>query len=205
MSNQEDSSVLNKLASRIKPQATWKDLSSLPRVEATKLHDIADRVRRSIRVGHEVARGERRSGTIALFSGPTGTGKTMVAEVLARELKVDLYRIELYKVVSKYVGETEKNLECLFAVAEKGNAILFFDEADALFGKRTGVRDADDRYANMDVTYLLQRIEDYAGLVILATNIKENLDPAFARRFQYFVEFPLSHGKGNTSSSKEIQ
>jgi len=205
MSNQEDSSVLNKLASRIKPQATWKDLSSLPRVEATKLHDIADRVRRSIHVGHEVARGERRSGTIALFSGPTGTGKTMVAEVLARELKVDLYRIELYKVVSKYVGETEKNLECLFAVAEKGNAILFFDEADALFGKRTGVRDADDRYANMDVTYLLQRIEDYAGLVILATNIKENLDPAFARRFQYFVEFPLSHGKGNTSSSKEIQ
>ena len=204
MSNQEDSSVLNKLASRIKPQATWKDLSSLPRVEATKLHDIADRVRRSIRVGHEVARGERRSGTIALFSGPTGTGKTMVAEVLARELKVDLYRIELSKVVSKYIGETEKNLERLFAVAEKGNAILFFDEADALFGKRTGVRDADDRYANMD-TYLLQRIEDYAGLVILATNIKENLDPAFARRFQYFVEFPLSHGKGNTSSSKEIQ
>jgi len=129
----------------------------------------------------------------------------MVAEVLARELKVDLYRIELSKVVSKYIGETEKNLECLFAVAEKGNAILFFDEADALFGKRTGVRDADDRYANMDVTYLLQRIEDYAGLVILATNIKENLDPAFARRFQYFVEFPLSHGKGNTSSSKEIQ
>jgi SpoVK/Ycf46/Vps4 family AAA+-type ATPase len=205
MSNQEDSSVLNKLASRIKPQATWKDLSSLPRVEATKLHDIADRVRRSIRVGHEVARGERRSGTIALFSGPTGTGKTMVAEVLARELKVDLYRIELSKVVSKYIGETEKNLERLFAVAEKGNAILFFDEADSLFGKRSDVKDSHERYVNTDVTYLLQCMEDYDGLVILATNFKNNIDEAFIRRFNYVVEFPLSHGKENTLSSKEIQ
>jgi SpoVK/Ycf46/Vps4 family AAA+-type ATPase len=199
MSNQEDSSVLNKLASRIKPQATWKDLSSLPRVEATKLHDIADRVRRSIRVGHEVARGGRCSDTIVLFSGPTGTGKTMVAEVLARELKVDLYRVDLSLVISKYIGETEKNLDGILAAARRTSAVLFFDEADALFGKRTGVRDADDRYANMDVTYLLQRIEDYAGLAILATNNKKNLDPAFVRHVQYVVEFPLSHGKVSTS------
>lgn len=199
MSNQEDSSVLNKLASRIKPQATWKDLSSLPRVEATKLHDIANRVRRSIRVGHEVARGGRCSGTIVLFSGPTCTGKTMVAEVLARELEVDLYRVDLSLVISKYIGETEKNLDGILAAARRTSAVLFFDEADALFGKRTGVRDADDRYANMDVTYLLQRIEDYAGLAILATNNKKNLDPAFVRRVQYVVEFPLSHGKVSTS------
>ncbi len=189
MSNQEDSSVLNKLASRIKPQANWKDLTSLPRAEVARLRDIANRVRRSIRVGHEIARGGRCSGTIVLFSGPTGTGKTMAAEVLARELEVDIYRIGLSKVVSKYIGETEKNLDGIFAAAERASAVLFFDEADALFGKRSEVKDSHDRYANTDVEYLLLRLSEYPGLVILNTNSRKVQDEAFIRRLQFIVKF----------------
>ena len=189
MRNQEDSTILNKLVSRIEPQANWQDLSPLPSVETAKLHDIIERVRSTIPLDRKVARGKRRSGTTALFSGPTGTGKTMAAEVLAKDLKLDLYQVDLSAVVSKYIGETEKNLNHVFAAAKKGNAILFFDEADALFGKRSEVKDSHDRYANIDTEYLLKRMEDYQGLVILATNITQNIDEAFMRRFHFNVEF----------------
>jgi SpoVK/Ycf46/Vps4 family AAA+-type ATPase len=131
------------------------------------------------------------TGLGVLFSGPPGTGKTMAAEVLAHELDVDLYKIDLSGVVSKYIGETEKNLARIFAEASSGNAILFFDEADALFGKRTEVSDAHDRYANIETSYLLQRIEEYEGVVVLATNLRQNIDEAFTRRIRFVVEFPF--------------
>src|SRR5581483_672071 len=120
-----------------------------------------------------------------------GTGKTMAAEVIAHELGLDLYQIDLSRVVSKYVGETEKNLDRVFAEAETSNAILFFDEADALFGKRSEVKDAHDRYANIEVSYLLQKLEEHDGAVILASNLSKNIDDAFARRMHYVVDFPL--------------
>jgi SpoVK/Ycf46/Vps4 family AAA+-type ATPase len=129
-------------------------------------------------------------GISALFSGASGTGKTMAAEVLANELGLDLFRIDLSAVVNKYIGETEKNLRRLFDAFEESGAVLFFDEADALFGKRTEVRDSHDRYANVEVSYLLQRMESYRGLAILATNFKAALDPAFLRRLRFIVEFP---------------
>src|SRR5262249_51238935 len=127
----------------------------------------------------------------ALFAGPSGTGKTMAAEVIAHELRLDLYKIDLAGVVNKYIGETEKNLARIFHEAESSNAILFFDEADALFGKRTKVSDAHDRYANIETSYLLQRMEAYEGVVILATNLRENMDEAFTRRLRYIVDFPF--------------
>jgi SpoVK/Ycf46/Vps4 family AAA+-type ATPase len=129
-------------------------------------------------------------GLNALFAGPSGTGKTMAAEVIARDLGLDLYKIDLSTVMSKYVGETEKNLERIFAAAEHSNAILFFDEADALFGKRSEVRDAHDRYANVEISYLLQKMEEYDGLVILTSNLSKNMDEAFVRRIHFTVEFP---------------
>ena len=122
---------------------------------------------------------------------PSGTGKTMAAEVLASELRLDLYRIDLSSVVSKYIGETEKNLRRVFDAAEEGGAILLFDEADALFGKRSEVKDSHDRYANIEVSYLLQRMEAYRGLAILTTNLKSALDPAFLRRIRFVVQFPF--------------
>src|SRR4029078_7766867 len=128
-------------------------------------------------------------GLSVLFAGPSGTGKTMAAEIIAGELGLDLYKIDLAVVVSKYIGETEKNLGRIFAEAEASNAILFFDEADALFGKRGEVGDAHDRYANLEVAYLLQRIEEYEGITILATNLRKNMDDAFVRRMQFIVEF----------------
>jgi SpoVK/Ycf46/Vps4 family AAA+-type ATPase len=131
------------------------------------------------------------SATTALFVGPSGTGKTMAAEVLARELGLDLYKIDLAGVISKYIGETEKNLERIFAAAQHANAILFFDEAEALFGKRSEVSDAHDRYANIEIAYLLQRMEQYEGIAILATNLRQNMDEAFVRRLQFIVEFPF--------------
>lgn len=130
-------------------------------------------------------------GYRVLFHGPPGTGKTLTASLLGRHTGKDVYRIDLSMVVSKFIGETEKNLANLLAVAEKTEGILFFDEADALFGKRTQVRDAHDKYANQEVSYLLQRIESYAGLVILASNLKSNIDDAFVRRFQAIIQFPL--------------
>ena len=132
-----------------------------------------------------------KKGYRALFHGPPGTGKTLTAGLLANEMKRDIYKIDLSMVVSKYIGETEKNLEMLFARAEDKGWILFFDEADALFGKRTNVRDAHDKYANQEVSYLLQRIEDYDGLIILATNMKSNIDDAFMRRFNAILKFPF--------------
>jgi SpoVK/Ycf46/Vps4 family AAA+-type ATPase len=130
-------------------------------------------------------------GLNILFAGPSGTGKTMAAEIIAHELSLDLYKIDLSTVVSKYIGETEKNLARIFAEAETSNAILFFDEADALFGKRSEVRDSHDRYANIEISYLLQKMEEYEGVVILATNLRKNMDDAFVRRMHFGVEFPF--------------
>src|SRR5207249_5340701 len=135
--------------------------------------------------------GARGLGISALFSGASGTGKTMAAEVLGNELRLDVYRIDLSAVVSKYIGETEKNLRRIFDAAEEGGAILLFDEADALFGKRSEVKDSHDRYANIEVGYLLQRMEAYRGLAILTTNLKNSLDTAFLRRIRFVVSFPF--------------
>jgi SpoVK/Ycf46/Vps4 family AAA+-type ATPase len=129
------------------------------------------------------------AGVVALFAGPSGTGKTLAAEVVAGELGLDLYKVDLSAVVSKYIGETEKNLERIFSAAAAGDLVLFFDEADALFGKRSEVSDAHDRYANIEVAYLLQRLETYDGMVVLATNLQRNIDPAFLRRISVAVDF----------------
>jgi len=136
-------------------------------------------------------KGRRGLGVSALFTGASGTGKTMAAEALARELRLDLYRIDLSAVVSKFIGETEKNLKQVFDGAEEGGALLLFDEADALFGKRSEVRDSHDRYANIEVGYLLQRIEAYQGLAVLTTNLKSAIDTAFQRRLRFTVHFPF--------------
>jgi len=184
---------LDELAQRILPVATWDDLV-LPARQRDMLHDIAIRVRQRARVydgwGFR-SRSARGLGVSALFSGPSGTGKTTAAEVLANELHLDLYRVDLSQVVSKYIGETEKNLRRVFDAAESGSGILLFDEADALFGKRSEVKDSHDRYANIEVGYLLQRMEAYRGLAILTTNMKGALDDAFMRRLAFVVEFPF--------------
>jgi SpoVK/Ycf46/Vps4 family AAA+-type ATPase len=137
------------------------------------------------------AQGARGLGLSALFAGPSGTGKTLAAEALAHELRLDLYRIDLSATVSKWIGETEKNLRRLFDAAEDAGAVLLFDEADALFGKRSEVKDSHDRYANVEVSYLLQRVETYRGLAILTTNLKSALDTAFLRRIRFVVNFPF--------------
>ncbi|HWP42066.1 MAG TPA: AAA family ATPase, partial [Blastocatellia bacterium] len=142
----------------------------------------------------------RGTGLVALFSGPPGTGKTMAAQVIAADLELDLFRVDLASVVSKYIGETAKHLSQIFARAARMNAVLFFDEADALFSKRTEVRDSHDRYANADTSYLLQLLEDYGGIVILATNKKQNIDPAFIRRMRYVFEF----ARPDTSERRRI-
>lgn len=184
---------LNDLAQRIEPRAGWDDLV-LPLPQLEGLRQIAVHVRQRARVyedwgfADKCARG---LGISALFSGASGTGKTMAAEVLANELKLDLYRIDLSAMVSKYIGETEKNLRRVFDAAEAGGAILLFDEADALFGKRSEVKDSHDRYANIEVSYLLQRMEAYRGLAILTTNMKSALDKAFMRRLRFVVQFPF--------------
>ena len=182
-------------ARRIEPRTdlTFDDLV-MPRPNRLQLMELRSRIRHRSRVynglGFEqrVAMGK---GMIALFTGSSGTGKTMAAELLAREQGVDLYKVDLSAVVSKYVGETEKNLSRVFAEAEDANAIIFFDEADALFGKRGEVKEAQDRWANMEVNYLLQRVEEYAGVVILASNLRQNIDDAFLRRIHVVVEFPF--------------
>jgi SpoVK/Ycf46/Vps4 family AAA+-type ATPase len=134
---------------------------------------------------------EARRG-VALFHGPTGTGKTAAAQALARELGQDVLRVDLASVVSKYIGETEKNLDAIIADAERSGAILLFEEADALFGKRSEVKDSHDRYANLEVAYLLQRIEAFNGIALLTTNARQNIDPAFLRRLRYVIEFPCT-------------
>jgi hypothetical protein len=184
---------LDDLAQRIEPVATWEDLV-LPERERQMLHDMATHVRHRTRVYETwgfAAKSARGLGISALFAGPSGTGKTMAAEVLANELQLDLYCIDLSQVVSKYIGETEKNLARVFDAADAGGAILLFDEADALFGKRGEVKDSHDRYANIEVSFLLQRMEAYRGLAILTTNMKSALDQAFLRRLRFVVQFPF--------------
>ena len=184
---------MDSLAQRIEPVATWHDLV-LPEPLLDLLREIAVHVRQRSRVYGTwgfAARGSRGLGISALFAGASGTGKTLAAEVIAHELRLDLYRIDLSQVVSKYIGETEKNLRRVFDAAEEGGAILLFDEADALFGKRTEVKDSHDRHANIEVSYLLQRMECYRGLAILTTNKKNDLDPAFLRRIRFVVQFPF--------------
>ena len=184
---------LDDLAQRIESMADWDDLV-LPEAQITILRDIAGHVRMRSKVYQQwgfAAKGQRGLGISALFAGASGTGKTMAAEVLARALALDLYRIDLSAVVSKYIGETEKNLRRVFDTAEGGGAILLFDEADALFGKRTETKDSHDRYANQEVAYLLQRMEAYRGLAILTTNLRSSLDVAFMRRLRYVIQFPF--------------
>ena len=190
---QEAAPKLDELAQRVIAAYGWEDIV-LPPQPFQQLQEIAAQVAHRAQVyqhwgfGAKLNRGR---GISALFAGPSGTGKTMAAEVLARHLRLDLYRIDLAGVVSKYIGETERNLRSIFAAAERGAAILFFDEADALFGKRSEVKDSHDRYANIEVNYLLQRMEDFRGLAILATNRKSALDSAFVRRLRFIVDFPF--------------
>jgi len=184
---------LDRLAQRIEPKATWKELV-LPQEPLALLREIAAQVRQRSTVydtwgfRNMMNRG---FGISALFAGESGTGKTMAAEVIANDLHINLYRIDLSAVVSKYIGETEKNLRRVFDAAEDGGVILFFDEADALFGKRSEVKDSHDRYANIEINYLLQRMEAFRGLAILATNMKSALDQAFLRRLRFIVTFPF--------------
>lgn len=180
---------LMRLATRIEPRADWSDLVLLHDV-LEQLRELCARVATRDRVGCNSVH-SRSQAVTALFAGPSGTGKTLAAEALAHELGLDLYRIDLACIVSKYIGETEKNLDRVFAVAENANAVLFFDEADALFGKRSEVKDAHDRYANIEIAYLLQKMEQFDGLAILATNLKQNLDEAFMRRLTFTVNFPF--------------
>ncbi len=184
---------LDRLAQRIEAKAVWDELV-LPAEPLALLYEIAAQVRQRSKVYD--AWGFRRMmnrgfGISALFGGESGCGKTMAAEVIANELRLNLYRIDLSAVVSKYIGETEKNLRRVFDAAEDGGVILFFDEADALFGKRSEVKDSHDRYANIEINYLLQRMEAYGGLAILATNMKTALDQAFVRRLRFIVNFPF--------------
>lgn len=188
---------LEMLARKIVPHYIWDDIV-LPADRVQQLREICNQVKYRTRVfgewgfDHKLSLGK---GLNVLFAGPSGTGKTMAAEIMAGELGQDLYKIDLSTVVSKYIGETEKNLARIFTEAETSNAILFFDEADALFGKRSEVRDSHDRYANIEISYLLQRMEEYDGIVILATNLHKNMDEAFVRRMHFTVEFPFPNEK----------
>ncbi|HEU4347617.1 MAG TPA: aminotransferase class V-fold PLP-dependent enzyme, partial [Actinoplanes sp.] len=181
------------LARRIEPACSWADIV-LPPDTTTQLEELCARIGLRSTVLYEWGfdrKLPRGRGTSALFTGPPGTGKTASAEVVAGELGLDLFAIDLSTVVSKYIGETEKNLEQIFSAAAEADAILMFDEADALFGKRSEVRDAHDRYANIETSYLLQRMEQYEGIAILATNLRQNLDEAFTRRLQFVIDFPF--------------
>jgi ATP-dependent 26S proteasome regulatory subunit len=190
---EHSSSHLASLARKITPRYCWKDIV-LPDDQVALLREVVDTIRGRPLVLDDWGVGQKLAssrGITVLFAGPPGTGKTMAAEVIAGELGLDLYKIDLSTIVSKYIGETEKNLEHIFNEAESSNAILFFDEADALFGKRSEVRDSHDRYANIEISYLLQRMEAYDGVTILATNLRSNLDEAFTRRLQFAVDFPF--------------
>ncbi|HEY5810731.1 MAG TPA: ATP-binding protein [Povalibacter sp.] len=184
---------LDELAQRIEAAADWEMLI-LPPAQKSTLRLITAHVRHRLAVYHDwgfADRSARGLGITVLFAGESGTGKTLAAEILAKELQLDLYRIDLSAVVSKYIGETEKNLRRVFDAAEESGAILLFDEADALFGKRSEVKDSHDRFANIEVSYLLQRMECYRGLAVLTTNMKSALDPAFRRRLRFVVQFPF--------------
>ena len=184
---------LSSLARKIQPSYHWEDLV-LPLDQLRQLKELAGQVRYKQQVmsawgfDGKLTLGK---GLNALFAGPSGTGKTMAAEVIANDLDLDLYKINLATVVSKYIGETEKNLNRIFDEAEHSNAILFFDEADALFGKRSEVKDAHDRYSNIEIAFLLQRMEEYEGISMLATNLRQNIDDAFTRRLRFMIDFPF--------------
>lgn len=181
------------LARKVYPRYNWTDLI-LPSAQIAVLHELVATARHKTQVLDKWGLGAKlvaSSGITALFAGPPGTGKTMTAEVLATEMGRELYEIDLSSVISKYIGETEKNIEKIFNELAYSNAILFFDEADALFSKRGQVRDATDRYANLEISYLLQRMESYEGFTILATNLRSALDDAFTRRLHFMVEFPF--------------
>jgi ATP-dependent 26S proteasome regulatory subunit len=184
---------LNTLTNQTNSCYNWDDII-LPGDQKEQLKEIFNQVkyRRTVfndwGFGRKLARGK---GLNILFSGPSGTGKTMAAEIMGNELGIDLYKIDLSVIVSKYIGETEKNLDRIFREGKTANAIIFFDEADSLFGKRSEVRDSHDRYANIEISYLLQKMEDYDGVIILATNLRKNMDEAFDRRMHFAVEFPM--------------
>ncbi|MBN1191131.1 MAG: ATP-binding protein [Dehalococcoidales bacterium] len=185
--------TLSALARKINPCFRWADII-LPVDQMEQLHEICSYMRYYHTVYEDWGFARKSSlgkGLKVLFAGPSGTGKTMAAEVIAGELKIDLYKIDLSTIVSKYIGETEKNLDRIFQEGQTSNAVLFFDEADAIFGKRSEVRDAHDRYANIETAYLLQKMDEYEGTVILATNLRKNMDEAFARRMHFTLEFPL--------------
>lgn len=189
----QSSPKLNELAQRIEPIADWDDIV-LPDMQKQLLMEVASNVKQRVKVYEEWGFGEKSArglGVSVLFTGESGTGKTMASEILAKALQLDLYKIDLSQVVNKYIGETEKNLKKVFDAAEAGGAVLLFDEADALFGKRSEVRDSHDRYANIEVSYLLQRMESYRGLAILTTNLKSAMDKAFLRRIRFIVNFPF--------------
>jgi AAA+ superfamily predicted ATPase len=185
--------ILNALAHKIQPKYHWDDII-LPRDQMEQLREICSYVRHYHTVysnwgfEHKLSLGK---GLNVLFVGPSGTGKTMAAEIIAHELGLELYKIDLSAIVSKYIGETEKNLDRIFQEGQTSNAILFFDEADAIFGKRSEVRDSHDRYANIEIAYILQKMDEYEGAVILATNLRKNMDEAFFRRMHFAVEFPV--------------
>ncbi|MGW0791108.1 AAA family ATPase [Streptomyces sp. NPDC002911] len=184
---------MDELGRRIEPHAAWDDLVLAER-QVRVLREITAHVRQRPTVYQEwgfAGTLRRGLGVTALFAGGSGTGKTLAAEVMAKELGLDLFIIDLSQVVSKYIGETEKNLRKVFDAAEQGGALLLFDEADALFGKRSEVKDSHDRYANLEVSYLLMRMEAYRGLAILTTNMKQALDTAFMRRIRFVVDFPF--------------
>jgi SpoVK/Ycf46/Vps4 family AAA+-type ATPase len=184
---------ISRFARRVRPdQRRWNDIV-LPPDKMQQLKQIEARMKHREQVLREWGFGKmlsRGKGLIALFTGPSGTGKTLAAEILAAQLRLDLFQIDLSGVVSKYIGETEENLSAIFDAAAEAHALLFFDECDALFGKRTTVNDAHDRYANIETGYLLQRVENYEGMVVLATNLQRNMDDAFTRRIHEIVEFP---------------
>ncbi|MFI9563905.1 ATP-binding protein [Streptomyces rishiriensis] len=190
---QQSASGLEQHARRIRPDVGWEDLV-LPERPLTQLHELALRARHRDRVLGDwrlSAGGGRGRGVLGLFAGESGTGKTLSAEVVAAELGLDLYVVQLSSVVDKYVGETEKNLERIFTEADRTDAVLLFDEADAVFGKRSEVKDAHDKYANMESAYLLQRLESFDGIALLTTNLRANIDEAFTRRLDLVVDFPF--------------
>jgi len=184
---------LGALARKLSPLKGWEDIT-LPEHALEQLREICGQLKYRQKVYGDWGFGNKQTlgkGLCVLFFGLSGTGKTLAVEVMARELQLEAFKIDLSTVVSKYIGETEKNLSKVFQEAETSNAILFFDEADALFGKRSEVKDAHDRYANIEINYLLQRMEEFDGLVILATNLRKNIDEAFFRRMHFAVEFPM--------------
>jgi SpoVK/Ycf46/Vps4 family AAA+-type ATPase len=185
--------ILNTMAHKIQPKYNWDDII-LPKDQMEQLREICSYVKHYHTVYSHWGFERKLSlgkGLNVLFAGPSGTGKTMAAEIIAHELGLEIYKIDLSAVVSKYIGETEKNLDRIFREGQTSNAILFFDEADAIFGKRSEVRDSHDRYANIEIAYLLQKMDEYEGVVILATNLRKNMDEAFSRRMHFVVEFPV--------------